>query len=120
MVDALCQPVFTNSDSSVQVISKSDKQQAIGSIRVKKQSSSMNKSIMEAMEKGNRMFVDSLDKICISNLGIEKKCDKFQEAVNDKQIQIHYNIWCTLSKKNYIASQGKFSNYILICSPLTS
>jgi hypothetical protein len=92
MVDALCQPVFTNSDSSVQVISKSDKQQAIGSIRVKKQSSSMNKSIMEAMEKGNRMFVDFLDKICISNLGIEKKCDKFQEAVNDKQIQIHYNI----------------------------
>jgi hypothetical protein len=86
MVDALCQPVFTNSDSSVQVISKSDKQQAIASIRVKKKSSSMNKSIMEAMEKGNRMFVDSLNKICVSNLGTEKKCAKFQEAVNDKQL----------------------------------
>jgi hypothetical protein len=113
-------PVFTNSDSSVQVISKSGKQQAIGSIRVKKQSSSMNKSITEAMEKGNSIFVDSPWQNLRKQFGnweemrqISGSCE-WQANSNTLQHLMY------LIKKNYIASQGKFSNYILICSPLTS
>jgi hypothetical protein len=37
------------------------------------QSSSIDKNMVETLEKGNIMFIGSLDKVCMTNLEIEEK-----------------------------------------------
>jgi len=73
ILDVMCQPSFTYSNASIQVISKLGKQQLISSINVKKQSSSMHKNMVERTKKVNKMLVKSFDKMCMTNLEIEEK-----------------------------------------------
>jgi len=73
MSDVMCQPSSTYSNASIQVISKLGKQQLIGSTGVKTQSSSMHKNMVEKTKKANKMLLKSLDKMCMTNLGIEEK-----------------------------------------------
>jgi hypothetical protein len=42
--------------------------------------------MVEAMDKGSRMLLDSFNKNCMSDLEIEEKCPKFQKIANDKQL----------------------------------
>jgi hypothetical protein len=73
MLDVMCQPSFTYSNASIQVISKPSKQQLIGSTSVKKQSSLMHKNMVETTKKASKLLVKSLDKMCMTNLEIEEK-----------------------------------------------
>jgi hypothetical protein len=42
--------------------------------------------MVEAMDKGSMMLLDSFNKNCMSDLEIEEKCTKFHEIANDKQL----------------------------------
>jgi hypothetical protein len=73
MLDVMCQPSFTYSNASIQVISKPSKQQLIGSTNVRKQSSSMHNNMVETTKKVSKMLVKSLNKMCMTNLEIKGK-----------------------------------------------
>jgi hypothetical protein len=77
MLIVMCQPSFTYSNASIQVIFKPGKQQLIGSTSVKKQSFSIHKNMVETIEKARKMLVKSLDKMCMTNLEIEEKQLKY-------------------------------------------
>ncbi len=89
----MCQPSFTYSNASIQVIFKPGKQQLIGSTSVKKQSFSIHKNMVETIEKARKMLVKSLDKMCMTNLEIEEKQLKYYKQWDMKQSWFT-RTWC--------------------------
>jgi len=77
MSNVMCQPSFTYSNASIQVISKLGKQQLNGNTDVKKWSSSMHKNMVETIEKASKMLIKSFNKMCMTNLEIEEKQLKY-------------------------------------------
>jgi hypothetical protein len=91
----MCQPSFTYSNASIQVISKLGKQQLIGSTGVKKQSSLMHKNMVETTKKASTMLVKSLDKMCMTSLEIEEKNWNIQVMKYETKL-IHKNLVQTI------------------------
>jgi hypothetical protein len=81
----MCQPNFTYSNASIQVISKLGKQQLISNTNVKKNPPHCIR-IWSKQQKRRKMLIKSLDKMYMTNLEIKEKQLVYYKQQDMKQI----------------------------------